>query len=225
MPPRGRVPDVRKAHEDLLERGAPPVGVRGMVADSWLRPAAAGVDAEAGQPPITLVADQLGEYMVILAACPAGLTADELAYLLYPAGVMSSTPRAELIRLRALLGDHVLASRPYRLTCEVASDWAAVSAQLAAGNLGEALRLYHGPLLPRSEAPGVAELRDDLERALRSGILASGQPDHIVSWTRSGWGAGDLEMGERLCVVLPASSPLLPFAMATAAKLDAELAC
>jgi len=156
VPPRGRVPDVRKAHEDLLERGAPPVGVRGMVADSWLRPAAAGVDAEAGQPPITLVADQLGEYMVILAACPAGLTADELAYLLYPAGVMSSTPRAELIRLRALLGDHVLASRPYRLTCEVASDWAAVSAQLAAGNLGEALRLYHGPLLPRSEAPGVA---------------------------------------------------------------------
>ena len=33
-----------------------------MVADSWLRSAAADVDAEASQPPITLLADRLGEY-------------------------------------------------------------------------------------------------------------------------------------------------------------------
>ncbi len=165
------------------------------------------------------------EIMIILAACPAGLSGDELAYLLYPDDLISSTLRAELVRLRALLGGQVLSSRPYRLTCEVSSDWAAVSAQLAVGDLAEALRLYRGPLLPRSEAPGVAELRGDLERALRAAVLASGQPEYLVRWTRSRWGADDLEMWQRLCTVLPASSPLRPFATATAAKLDADLAC
>lgn len=165
------------------------------------------------------------EIMVILAACPAGLTGDELAYLLYPDDLISSTLRAELVRLRTLLGGHVLASRPYRLTREVTSDWAAVSAQLAVGDLAEALRLYRGPLLPRSAAPGVAEVRGDLDRALRAAILASGQPEFLVRWTRSRWGADDLEMWRRLCAVLPVSSPLRPFAAATAANLDAELAC
>lgn len=165
------------------------------------------------------------EIMVILAACPAGLTGDELAYLLYPDDLISSTLRAELVRLRTLLGSQLLASRPYRLTCEVTSDWAAVSAQLAAGDLAEALRLYRGPLLPRSEAPGVAELRGDVERALRAAILASGVPEFLVRWTSSRWGADDLEMWQRLAAVLPASSPLGPFATATAAKLDADLAC
>jgi hypothetical protein len=165
------------------------------------------------------------EIAIILAACPAGLTGDELAYLLYPDDLISSTLRAELVRLRALLGGDLLASRPYRLTGEVTSDWAAVSAQLAAGDLGEAIRLYRGPLLPRSQAPGVVQLRDDLDRALRAAILASGQPEFLVAWTRSRWGADDLEMWERLCAVLPASSPLRPLAAATAAKLDADLAC
>ena len=165
------------------------------------------------------------EIMIILAACPAGLTGDELAYLLYPDDLISSTLRAELVRLRTLLGSQVLTSRPYQLTWEVTSDWAAVSAQLAAGDLAEALRLYRGPLLPRSEAPGVVELRGDLDRALRAAILASGRPEFLAGWTRSRWGADDLEMWQRLCTVLPASSPLRPFAAATAAKLDADLAC
>src|SRR5579859_5176600 len=59
---RGSDPDVRKAREDLLDRGAVPVGVRGMVADSWLRSAAAGVNADSSPPPITLAADRLADY-------------------------------------------------------------------------------------------------------------------------------------------------------------------
>ncbi len=165
------------------------------------------------------------EIMVILATCPSGLTGDELAYMLYPADVMSSTPRAELVRIRALLGEELLASRPYRLTCDVKSDWAAVTAQLAAGNVAEALRLYRGPLLPHSEAPGVTELRADIERALRAAILASGQPECLLSWTRTRWGADDLPAWQRLRAVLPAGSPLRPIVAATAAKLDAELGC
>jgi hypothetical protein len=174
-----------------------------------------------GQP--VRLSPRHSEIVVVLAACPAGLTGDELAYLLYPGDVTSSTPRAELVRLRALLGDRLLASRPYRLTCEITSDWAAVSARLAAGDLVEALRLYRGPVLPHSEAPGVVALRDDVERALRSALLACDQPELLLTWVRSRWGAHDLEMWQRLGAALSTTSPLRPFALATAAKLDTDL--
>jgi transcriptional regulator of acetoin/glycerol metabolism len=62
LPRQRTVPDVRKAQGELLERGAAPVGVRGIVADSWLRSAAAGVNADTSNPPITLAADLLADY-------------------------------------------------------------------------------------------------------------------------------------------------------------------
>jgi hypothetical protein len=162
------------------------------------------------------------EILVILAGCPDGLSGDELALMLYPDDVTSSTPRAELVRLRALLGEDLLASRPYRLTCEVKSDWAAVAAQLTTGNLAEAVRLYRGPLLPHSQAPGVVEQREDLQRWLRGAILADGSAELLVSWTRTRWGADDLPMWQRQCAILPASSPLRSLAGAAVAKLDAQ---
>jgi hypothetical protein len=162
------------------------------------------------------------EIAVILAGRPDGLSGDELAVLLYPDDVTSSTPRAELVRLRALLGEELLASRPYRLTCEVKSDWAAVEVQLVAGDVAGAVRLYRGPLLPHSQAPGVAEQREDLERWLRGAIMTDGSADLLVSWTRTRWGADDLEMWQRQCAVLPAGSPLRAMAQAAVAKLDAR---
>jgi hypothetical protein len=162
------------------------------------------------------------EIAVILAGRRDGVSGDELALLLYPDDVTSSTPRAELVRLRALLGEELLASRPYRLTCEVQSDWAAVEAQLAAGDVAGAVRLYRGPLLPHSQAPGVVEQREDLQRWLRGAILADGSADLLVSWTRTRWGADDLEMWQRQCAVLPGSSPLRSLARAAVTKLDAQ---
>ena len=163
------------------------------------------------------------EIVVVLAGRPDGVNGDELATLLYPGDVTSSTLRAEMVRLRALLGDQALASRPYRLTCDVSSDWAAVSSHLATGNLTDALRGYHGPLLPPSEAPGVVRQRDDLHDWLRAMILADGRHQLLVSWTQARWGADDLPMWQRQVALLPASSPLRPRAEAAAARLDAEL--
>jgi hypothetical protein len=162
------------------------------------------------------------EILVILSRYPNGLSGEQLAAQLYPADASGSTLRAELVRLRALLGEDVLASRPYRLTGEVGSDWSAVAAQLAAGNLGEAMRIYLGPLLPQSDSPGVIEYRHDLQRQLRAAVLASRRPELMVAWTRARWGADDLPMWRGQLEALPVGSPLRPIARAEIAKLDAE---
>jgi hypothetical protein len=162
------------------------------------------------------------EIIVILADHPGGLSGDQLAIALYPDEVLTSTLRAELTRLRGVLG--ILDSRPYRLSAPLQCDWQLVLAHLAAGRVGDALRDYRGPLLPDSDAPGVIERRDRLERGLRTAILASAQAELMVAWTRSRWGAHDLEMWNRQAAILPATSPLRPLAIAEVHRLRAELA-
>src|SRR5580698_7053618 len=51
----------REAHAHLLE-GEQTRGVRDMVADSWLRSIAAGINVDASEPPITLDGRELGDY-------------------------------------------------------------------------------------------------------------------------------------------------------------------
>ena len=163
------------------------------------------------------------EILAVLATHPGGLSGDELAVMLYPGDVSPATLRAEVVRLRSLLGADVLASRPYRLCSEVTSDWAAVAARLAAGDLAGALNLYPGPLLPPSEAPEVVRLRTDLHGWLRALVLSGGGQELVVNWTQSRWGADDLEMWHRQCALLPSRSPLRPRAEAMVERLDAEL--
>jgi hypothetical protein len=194
--------------------------------------AAGGLQLQAlGRPDMVLTAAgrplrlslRHSEILAVLAAHPGGLSGDELAVMLYPGDVSPATLRAEVVRLRSLLGAEVLASRPYRLCSEVTSDWAAVAARLAAGDLAGALRLYPGPLLPHSEAPEVVRLRADLHGWLRALVLADGGQELVVNWTQSRWGADDLEMWHRQCALLPSRSPLRPRAEAMVERLDAEL--
>jgi GAF domain len=163
------------------------------------------------------------EILTVLASHPGGLSGDELAVMLYPGDVSPATLRAEVVRLRSLLGADVLASRPYRLCSEVTSDWAAVAARLAVGDLAGALNLYPGPLLPPSEAPEVVRLRADLHGWLRALVLAGDAQEPVVNWTQSRWGVDDLEMWHRQCALLSARSPLRPRAEAMVERLDAEL--
>ena len=193
--------------------------------------AAGGLHLQAlGRPDMVLTAGgrslrlslRHSEILAVLATHPDGLSGDELAVMLYPGDVSPATLRAEVVRLRSLLGADVLASRPYRLLSEVSSDWAAVAAQLAAGDLAGALKLYPGPLLPPSEAPEVARLRADLHNWLRALVLADGGQELVVNWTQSRWGSDDLDMWHRQCVLLPSRSPLRPRAEAMVERLDAE---
>lgn len=164
------------------------------------------------------------EIVLLLGTAPHGLSGDELAVLLYEDDGASSTLRAELNRLRHLLGDELLVSRPYRLAAAIAGDWLAVEAQLAAGDLRGALRAYRGPVLPRSTAPGVVRLRDQLHHSLRAALLARREPDLMATWTRSAWGADDYEMWLAQLDVVAAASPVRALVEGQVARLDRELA-
>ena len=164
------------------------------------------------------------EIVALLAASPTGLSGDQLAVALYEDDGGSSTLRAELNRLRHLLGEDLLASRPYRLTTRITGDWLAVAAQLAAGDLRGAMRSYGGPVLPRSTAPGVVRMRMELEASLRQTVLRSGAADLMSAWTRSSWGRDDYEMWLGQRAVVPQASPMRALVDGQLARLDAELA-
>jgi GAF domain-containing protein len=97
---------------------------------------------------------------------PEGLTGEELAFEIYGANVRAVTIRAEMSRLRRLLGCLLLAN-PYRLLADVDADFVDVERLIGAGDLTAAARAYRGPLLARSTVPGIVRARERLERALR----------------------------------------------------------
>ena len=163
------------------------------------------------------------EIVLLLGTASRGLSGDELAVLLYEDDGASSTLRAELNRLRHLLGEELLVSRPYRLAASIAGDWLAVEARLAAGDLRGALRAYRGPVLPRSTGPGVVRLREQLHHSLRAALLASREPDLMSTWTRTAWGSDDYEVWLAQRAVIAATSPMRALVEGQIARLDSEL--
>ncbi len=163
-----------------------------------------------------------GDVMAVLADAPEGITAERLATEVYEEEVRPSTTRAQVTRLRALLGPGVLESRPYRLVTEVRADWLEVAGSLRAGRLAEAVRSYRGPLLPSSTSPGVARRRDGLARDLVTALLASEDVELLTAATRSGWAADDLALWERQAALLSPGSPLRLAALSEVRRLRIE---
>ncbi|MET7910488.1 GAF domain-containing protein [Streptomyces avermitilis] len=144
------------------------------------------------------------EILVLLAHRPEGLTGDELLCALYEdESVTPVTLRAELARLRRLLGPGLLASRPYRLTAAVESDVAVVERRLETGAVMAAVAAYAGPLLPGSGAPAVARLRRRLADGLRTALIARRDPDLLADWAHAPWGEDDLDVWRALAAVRP----------------------
>jgi len=181
------------------------------------------VDDHRGRHRTLRLSPRHSEILLLLASAPRGLSGDELAVLLYEEDSSASTLRVELGRLRSLLGDELLASRPYRLAAELSGDWLAVEANLAAGDLAGAMRTYRGPLLPRSVAPGVVRLRESIAGDLRRALLRSRRADLMSAWTRSASGADDYEMWQAQAGLLGPTSPLLPLVQNQLGRLDREL--
>lgn len=159
------------------------------------------------------------EILVVLARHPEGIGGDELLVELYEdESVTPVTLRAELSRLRGLLGPELLRSRPYRLAAPVDADFAAVARRLASGAVTGALSAYAGPLLPASQAPAVARLRRRLEDELRAALIARGDPGLLADWAYSPWGEDDLAVWQALAAVLPVQQR--PSALARVHELD-----
>lgn len=159
------------------------------------------------------------EILVLLARHPEGLTGDELLCALYEdESVTPVTLRAELARLRGVLGPGLLASRPYRLTVPVESDVAVVERRLAAGAVTAAVTAYSGPLLPASQAPAVVRLRHRLADGLRAALIARRDPDLLADWAHAPWGEDDLDVWRALAAARP-TAPV----RARLAALESEL--
>jgi len=114
---------------------------------------------------VTTLSPRHSEIVVLLMLQPAGLSGRELADQLYGPGANPITVRAEISRLRQLLGD-ALASNPYRLEADLDSDWAQVRRLLRRGEVAEAAEAYPGPLLVGCTIPAIEEARDATERAI-----------------------------------------------------------
>src|SRR6266508_2188439 len=150
---------------------------------------------------------KLSEILVVLVMHPEGLNAERLALYLYGEHGNTVTVRAEMHRLRRVLGSEIVRSQPYGLTCPVDADFVSVRAAIAQGQLRAALKRYAGPLLPASEAPAVRDERVNVEQQLRAAVLSTNVPSLIGRWVGSCWAADDAEAWETLAEALPVTSP------------------
>jgi hypothetical protein len=144
------------------------------------------------------------ELLTLLLEHPEGLATRDVAVLLADRDLDPVTVRAELSRLRRVVGPDVVGARPYRLLARVDTDAGQVRRALDDGRLATALEAYVGPLLPRSSAPGIVELRDALAWELRAAVIASRSPASLERWTASPWAVDDLEAWRVCAAVLPA---------------------
>jgi hypothetical protein len=129
------------------------------------------------------------EILALLALHPHGLTGEQLTLHLYGESGNTISTRAEMSRLRKLLGPCV-AARPYRLDADATADFLELERQLAAGGVGAALHDYDGALLPESRVPLVEQARAELEAALRR-AATGGALQQLWSWLQSGPGRDD----------------------------------
>lgn len=147
------------------------------------------------------------EMLYLLSANPQGLTGERLAVMLHEHDVPLVTVRAEMARLRKILGEDALLSRPYRLSETVVTDAAEVIEALDRGDPRAATTLYAGPLLPTSQSPEISEARTDLRARVRRAALESRDPEALLLFVRGDDGHDDVEVIQAALTTLPAQSP------------------
>jgi len=163
------------------------------------------------------------ELVLLLTESTDGYSAAELAVALNDDEQADVTVRAELSRLRSVLGPIELGSRPYRLTTQIDTDVTQVREHVRADRLRQAVAVYRGPILPASTAPAVEDLRDEVHMSLRSALLACDDADALLSFADTAHGRDDYEIWQRTLEVLPAGSPRDAQVAAHVERLDQEL--
>jgi transcriptional regulator of acetoin/glycerol metabolism len=136
-----------------------------------------------------------------------GRTTAQLAAECHRGNAAAVTVRAELSRLRRLVGPDVVASRPYRLLGRIDSDLDQVRRLLARGSVGSALERYPGAVLPSSQAPGVAAARERVSALLRQAVLRSRRPELLLRYAQLPEVRDDAAVWRACLEWLPAGSP------------------
>ncbi|QDY90287.1 transcriptional regulator [Arthrobacter sp. UKPF54-2] len=167
------------------------------------------------------------EILALLSTHPEGLNAEELSALLYPDGGSTMTLRAEMVRLRKVLQQlnpgAVPESRPYRLSMDLVPDSAQVLSCLQRGAHRIALEIYRGAVLPRSEAPGITELRGRVSALLREAVLTDGSAESLLKYAELPEARDDVGVRTAALKLLPPRSPKRAAVVADLERLDAEL--
>ena len=167
------------------------------------------------------------EILALLSTHPEGLNAEELCALLYPGNASTMTLRAEMVRLRKVLQqlnpDAVPESRPYRLPLDLVPDSGQVLNCLQRGAHRIALEIYRGAVLPRSEAPGIAELRNRVSSLLREAVLTDGSAESLLRYAELPEAKDDVEVRIAALKLLPPRSPKRAAIVADLERLEAEL--
>ncbi|SBS72867.1 Uncharacterized 47.3 kDa protein in thcA 5'region [uncultured Mycobacterium sp.] len=163
----------------------PRLAVLGPERPRWL------VTDEFGHLRATPLTGRHADILVLLSRHPEGLSADHLAMLLDDKDLDVVTVRAEMSRLRKVVGAEVIDSRPYRLLVSITTDIGEVDETLDAGDVMAALDRYPGPLLPQSISPAVGRLRTEMTMTLRAAVLATGDPAVLRRWLNSPDGRDD----------------------------------
>jgi len=126
------------------------------------------------------------ELLTLLAWHRGGLSAERLAELVHGRADATVTVRPEMVRLRHVLEgmapNLVPLARPYRLPVPLDLDARQLVALLDRGAHRAALDAYRGDVLPASVAPGIEEIRLEVEARLREALLESASPDLLLSF-------------------------------------------
>jgi hypothetical protein len=163
------------------------------------------------------------EILALLCTQSAGITGQRLATELYGDAGQPGAARVVVHRLRKVLGPWIQTD-PYRLYADVECDVARVKGLLDRGAVREAVECYNGPLLPRSEAPGVVRERDALDGWLRHAAITTGDDDALWAWVQSTSGGEDLTAWKRLLAHLDFRDPRRSLAAARVGSLRATYA-
>ncbi len=162
------------------------------------------------------------EICVLLDAHPDGLSGGALAELLADDRLDEVSVRAEVSRLRRVFGPDAVVSRPYRLSPGVlVTDVREVVDAIDAGDVDRAVSAYPGPLLPTSDAPGIADLRLEIHAMLRALVLSADRVSVLRSWV-AGAGRGDIAAWRSLSRVRGADAATVAAAEARCRVLDQQ---
>ncbi|MBA9004013.1 winged helix-turn-helix domain-containing protein [Thermomonospora cellulosilytica] len=177
------LPTVRGLVSAIEGRLATRLGRGGLIQGraGWRLDCLGGAELLHGGAPVRLRPRQM-EILTLLVLEGRALSPERLYDALYGERRVSvATLKAEVSHLRRALRG-ALSVRRYELTEDVGCDAVDVLRALRAGRLDEALDAYRGPLLPESDAPGIAGWREHIDVALREAVLRDPRPEPALRY-------------------------------------------